>query len=170
MFEALPAGALFQIGILVPDLRKALATYSETFGLGPWIGYHFTPETVRDFTYRGRPADYSVEIAMTGSGPQVELLQVHGENSLYQEWIDRHGYGIQHLGARVEDGTAATEELVAAGYEVIQSGHGYGLDGDGAFTYFDTLADLGFILEVIQVPRTRREPDFVWPPAPPAED
>src|SRR4051794_20978056 len=112
----LASGALTQIGILVPDLQEGLARYSSTFGLGPWIGFRFTPETVREFTYRGKPANYSIDIAMTGSGPQVELVQVHGEDSLYQEFIDRHGYGVQHLGVKVADAAATTEELVAAGY------------------------------------------------------
>jgi hypothetical protein len=65
---------------------------------------------------------------------------------------------------RVEDAAAVTAEMTAAGYDVLQSGHGYGLAGDGAFVYFDTLADYGFILEAIQVPAQRREPDFVFPP------
>lgn len=163
--QPLPVGELFQVGIVVPDLRKSLEVYSRQFGLGPWIGFHFTPDSVKDFTYRGRPADYSMELAMTGTGPQIELVQVHGEHSLYHEWIERHGYGIQHFGARVPDMAAATETMTKQGYEIVQSGHGYGAEGDGAFTYFDTLDDFGFILELIQVPRTRREPDFVWPPA-----
>jgi hypothetical protein len=157
-------GPIFQIGVLVPDMRKGLERYSTAFGLGPWIGFRFSPDTVRDFTYRGRPADYTIEIAMTGTAPQFELVQVHGQDSPYQEWIDAHGYGIQHLGMRVEDAAAVTAEMTAAGYDVLQSGHGYGLAGDGAFVYFDTLADYGFILEAIQVPAQRREPDFVFPP------
>jgi methylmalonyl-CoA/ethylmalonyl-CoA epimerase len=139
-------------------------TWSAALGLGPWIGYHFSPETVRDFTYRGRPADYSIDIAMTSSGPQVELIEVHGEHSLYHEWTTMHGYGIQHLGIRVADMAPVKSEMLAAGYELIQSGHGYGAAGDGAFAYFDTLADFGVIFELIQVPEQRREPDFTWPP------
>ena len=165
MLDLLAAGRLFQIGIIVPDLRKALDLYSRAFGLGPWIGFHFTPENVKDLTYRGRPANYTFELALTvDASPQVELIQVHGQDSLYQEWIDRHGYGVQHLGVRVDDARAVTEEMVAAGYEVIQSGHGYGAEGDGMFVYFDTLADLGIITECIEVPKVRRQPDFVWPP------
>lgn len=159
----LATGTLMQIGIVVPDLDEALARHSCAFGLGPWIGYRFTPDTVRDFTYRGEPADYSIDIALTGTGPQVELIQVHGENSLYQEFLDRHGYGVQHLGVKVADAEATTAELVGAGYEVLQSGHGYGRDGDGRFVYFDTVADLGWLLEIIEPPAVRREPDFVWP-------
>jgi len=167
MLELLSGGRLFQIGIVVPDLRKALERYSGAFGLGPWIGFHFTPDNVRDFTYRGRPADYSIEIALTvDPSPQVELVQVHGGGSLYHEWIERHGYGVQHLGVRVDDARAVAAEMTAAGYEILQSGHGYGADGDGMFVYFDTLADFGIITECIQVPASRRAPDFVWPPEP----
>ncbi|MGH2690440.1 MAG: VOC family protein [Actinomycetota bacterium] len=165
MFEMLSSGRLMQIGIVVPDIRKGLDLYSRAFGLGPWIGFHFSRDTVKDFTYRGKPAEYSIDIALTGDGPQVELVQVHGQTSLYHEWIATRGYGVQHLGARVDNVEAVTDELVSAGYDVIQSGHGYGLEGDGAFAYFDTQQDLGFILECIQVPRTRRHPDFVWPPS-----
>ena len=165
---AVAAGRLFQIGIIVPDLEQALAAYSHVMGLGPWIGFHFTPENVQDFIYRGRPADYSLDIALTGDGPQVELIQVRGENTLYHEWIEVHGYGIQHLAVRIDDGddfAAANQELLDAGYEALQSGHGWGRDGDGAFAYFDTRADLGFLLELLQVPRRRPDPAFVWPPA-----
>lgn len=160
---ALADATIVQIGIVVPDLREGLRIWSSALGLGPWIGFHFTPQTVSEFTYRGKPAEYSIDIAMTGTGPQVELLQVHGENSLYHEWTDVHGYGIQHLGVRVTDMAPARQRMLDAGYELIQSGHGYGADGDGAFAYFDTVRDFGTIFELIQIPSRRRTPDFTWP-------
>lgn len=165
MLPFLAQSDIVQIGIVVPDLREGLELWSAALGLGPWIGFHFSPDTVQDFEYRGRPADYSIDIAMTGSGPQVELIEVHGEHSLYHEWTDEHGYGIQHLGIRVKDMAPVKQEMLAAGYAVLQSGHGYGAAGDGEFVYFDTLKEFGTIFELIQVPEQRREPDFVWPPA-----
>ena len=53
--------------------------------------------------------------------------------------------------------------MVAAGYDLLQSGYGYGLDGDGGYAYFDTERDFGIIVEALEVPRRRREPDFTWP-------
>ena len=38
---------------------------------------------------------------------------------------------------------------------------GFSVDGDGAFAYFDTEHDLGYLLEVVQPPKTRREPELV---------
>lgn len=153
-----------QVGIVVPDLEQALEQYSSAFGLGPWIGFRLDSDTVRDFTYRGSPATYTIDLALTGSNPQIELLQVNGENTFYHEHIDRHGFGIQHLGIKVDNALAVIDELVGNGYDVLQSGHGYGRDGDGRFAYLDTVADLGWILEVIQPPAARRQPDFIWPP------
>lgn len=163
VLHRLAAGQLFQIGILVPDLHRALDGYSKAFGIETWIGYHFTPNNVLDFTYRGNPVEYSVDLAMGSGTPQVELLQVHGDDSVYHEWIREHGYGVQHLGVRVGDMRGVTDEMVAAGYPVLQSGRGFGADGDGAFAYFDTQADFGFIVEAIEPPKVRRRPDFVWP-------
>jgi len=162
----LSKASIVQVGIVVPDLEQGVRRWSDALGLGPWIGFHFSPDTVQDFTYRGQPADYSIDIALTGAGPQVELIEVHGEHSLYHEWTDVHGYGIQHLGLRVEDMAPVKDEMLAAGYELIQSGHGYGANGDGEFAYFDTIADFGTIFELIQVPAERRTPDFTWPPTP----
>jgi hypothetical protein len=62
----------------------------------------------------------------------VELIEVDGEHSLYHEWTDVHGYGIQHLRIRVEEMAPVREEMLAAGYELIQSGHSYGAAGDGS--------------------------------------
>lgn len=154
---------IVQIGIVVPDLKAGLEHWSNALGLGPWIGFRFTPESVKDFTYRGRPADYSIDIAMTGSGPQVELVEVHGSHSLYHEWTNEHGFGIQHLGIRVDEMEPVKSEMLNAGYELVQSGHGYGAAGDGEFAYFDTVAEFGIMFELIQVPKERRTPDFVWP-------
>lgn len=156
-------GRPYQIGILVPDLKAALRRYSDLLGLGPWVRYVYRPETVSDFTYRGRPAEFSIEIALTGQSPQIELIEVRGRPSLYHEWIDAHGYGLHHVGVGVGSARAAIEEMAGAGYEVLQSGHGYGLDGDGGFAYFDTARELGIIVEAIEIPKRRRPPDGVWP-------
>ena len=49
------------------------------------------------------------------------------------------------------------------GFPIVQTGRGYGADGSGYYAYFDTRAVLGFYLEGIQVPISRREPEQIWP-------
>jgi hypothetical protein len=46
-------------------------------------------------------------------------------------------------------------EMRALGYPLIQYGAGFGVDGDGAFAYFDTEVDLATIVELRVLPRRR---------------
>jgi hypothetical protein len=38
--------------------------------------------------------------------------------------------------------------MTGSGHPFIQGGAGYGAHGDGAFAYFDKVADLGVVVEV----------------------
>jgi len=77
-----------------------------------------------------------------------------------------HGEGLHHLGYFVENIETAITEMQAQGYEVVQAGRGLGVDGDGAYAYFDTVDALGCMLEVIEPPH--RLPDPIrWFPAQP---
>jgi catechol 2,3-dioxygenase-like lactoylglutathione lyase family enzyme len=162
VLEQLRKGAVYQVGIVVPDLDDALPRYSGLLGIDEWVRYHYGPATVDDFTYREGPAAYSVEVALGGQAPQVELLTVAGSPNLYEEWTAEHGFGLHHVALQVDSVHEATDAMRAAGYDVLQFGSGYGLDGDGGFAYFDTRAELGILVEAIEVPKRRRPPDGVW--------
>jgi len=58
----------------------------------------------------------------------------------------------------------ATLHMRALGYELIQSGRGYGVRGDGAFAYFATADRLSTLIELIQLPEERFPPDAMYPP------
>jgi hypothetical protein len=51
-------------------------------------------------------------------------------------------------------------QMLERGYALIQYGAGFGLDDDGEFAYFDTEVDLKAIIELRQLPRRRREPEW----------
>ena len=52
----------------------------------------------------------------------------------------------------------------AAGYRVIQSGHGFGPDGDGSYAYLSTEEVSGTIFELIDPPARRHPPEYIYPP------
>jgi hypothetical protein len=54
-------------------------------------------------------------------------------------------------------------EARSAGYEVIQSGRGHGVHGDGKFAYLNTEDDLCTVYEVIELVSERRPPERVYP-------
>jgi methylmalonyl-CoA/ethylmalonyl-CoA epimerase len=164
MHEFFPGVHVGQIGIIVPDLNEAVTAYTRRLGLSDWMGYVYGPGSMHDFTYRGKPADYAIKIALTGEHPQIELVEPPaGTPNLYAEWVEARGYGLQHLGFIVPSLKNAVERMTGLGFEVIQQGVGYGLDGDGGFAYFDTVEHLGVLVEAIERPARRRAPDMTWP-------
>ncbi|NED97447.1 VOC family protein [Phytoactinopolyspora alkaliphila] len=157
------AGSVGQVGIVVRDLEEAAERWSA--GHDPaaavWRVWTYGPATLSAQTYRGAAAAYSMRIALLGRGPQVELVEPVDGPSLYHEWLDQHGPGVQHLGFHVPSVATAIMAMEEAGFRLLQSGTGTGADGTGGFAYFDTQARLGFVAEAIEVPRRRREPEHV---------
>jgi hypothetical protein len=152
-----------QIGILVRDLDRSLDAYSSLWDLGPWRIYTYGPGLLSSQTYRGGPARYSMRIALAGGTPQVELIEPLEGPSIYHEWLERRGEGLHHVAVLVESLAEATATMEAAGYAVLQSGAGFGPDGDGGFAYFDTELDLALIVEAIEDARRQADPERTYP-------
>jgi hypothetical protein len=150
-----------QIGILVEDIESAMHRYGRIFACGEWHVYTYGPGLLRDATFRGAPAEFEMRLALAGAGPQIELIQPLRGPSLYHEWMAEHGAGLHHIGSRVPDLTAGIREMERRGLAVLQSGRGYGRDGDGGFAYLDSVGELGITLELIEPPARRREPEQV---------
>lgn len=159
-----PVTQLHQVGIVVRDLERAMRDYWERFGIGPWRVYTYGPPLVKEMTYRGRRQDYRMRLAFTWVGSlMVELIQSLEGPNIYEEFLQERGEGLHHVLMYVDDLDAAIRDLEARGYPMIQSGRGYGVHGDGGYAYFDTVAQLGTILEVAQVPQERVAPDALYP-------
>ena len=150
-----------QIGIVVADLDEAMGRYSRIFDCGSWSVWTYGPALFSESSFRGRQGRFSMRLALAGAGPQIELIEPVEGPSLYHEWLAEQGEGLHHIGMRVPDLQAGTREMAERGFGVLQSGRGYGLDGDGGFAYLDSAAELGVILELIEVPARRREPEAV---------
>ena len=57
----------------------------------------------------------------------------------------------------------AVAEALRAGFVPLQSARGFGAEGDGAFAYFQA-PGVAMIVELIEAPRVRIEPEFVYYP------
>lgn len=80
--------------------------------------------------------------------------------NIYSDWLDARGEGFHHLAYAVASVEEATSQMAAAGHAVIQSGHSFGAAGDGAFSYYDTVEALGFIIEAVEPPGELPDPAF----------
>lgn len=144
-----------QVGIAVNDLDDAVAAWAEA---GPWRIWTYGPETIPELW----PSPFSLRIALNSDTPQLELVQALSGPTPY----DGRPRGLHHVAVIVPSVADAVAEMDAAGIGCLAGGAGYGLDGDGGFAYFDTVESLGIILEAIEIPRRRREPETVAPPPP----
>ncbi len=152
-----------QIGIVVRDIDSTVERYWSELGIGPWYFFTFGPGITRT-TYHGEPCSIALKIAMAQVGPiQMELLQPISGKTPHQDFLDRHGEGLQHLGVFVERFEPAAAEMKRLGYKEISGAYGIGPKGDGAAAYFDTLNSLGTLIELIEMPIEMPPPDRIYP-------
>src|SRR5687768_11038190 len=101
----LPKGLanICQVCLVVKDIKKSMSQYV-ALGVGPFKVYSQDTRDLPGVTYRGAPADYSLEVAWGKLGEWTfEILQPIRGPSIYNEFLDRHGEGLHHLGIYVDD-------------------------------------------------------------------
>jgi len=152
---------VWQIAIVVRDLRTSVKHYWEELGVGPWNIWDLDHRTMSEMTLRGNPSSYSFRVAMTTIGDvTIELVQPLQGDSIFKEFLDRRGEGLHHLKYKVEDTNSVLNEFMKKGGRVLQSAR----IGDGSFYYLDTESKLGFVLEVSTGRALgTRPPDEVYP-------
>jgi methylmalonyl-CoA/ethylmalonyl-CoA epimerase len=162
--EALLQPPFQQCALIVEDLDEAVRRWNDELGIGPWTGYRLGPPLLKDMLYHGQQVEFSLRHALAWQGQvQFELVEPLEGPSIWADHLAEHGPGLHHLGKYVPDHPAAVAAAIAAGFEPLQSAHGFGVEGDGAFAYFRP-PGLAVVVELIEAPRVRIEPEFVYPP------
>lgn len=140
--EKSPFSELHHLMIVVNDIEKAVKYY-ESIGIGPFSAYPPLREYEK-LEVEDESAFYKLIIKEARMGPIVlQLCQPGPGESIYKDFLERKGEGVQHLGFVVEDVDKAEAKLKARGFKVLSSGRR--ADGSG-FTYFDTEDDAGVTL------------------------
>lgn len=154
-----------QIALVVENLDQTVEHYWHTFGIGPWHFYTYEKPLLGMNRYHGQDSDNSIRIALSYFGPmRIELIEVKAGNSVHKDFIDKHGYGVHHLGILVEDMQDALQDASQAGFDVSQEGSGFGPDGDGHYAYLNSDDKFGVIFELIERPKRRHPPEKIYPP------
>ena len=155
-----------QVAIIVEDLEIAVENYWRLFGIGDWHFYTYGKPLVKRMTYRGRPSEYKMRVALSYLGPmRIELIELVEGDTVYADFVKEHGYGVHHFGVLVEDMEQAIAQAEAAGLKVTMDGAGFGRDGDGHYAYLDTEDRIGVAIELIERPKARVPPEKIYPPA-----
>mgnify|MGYP005842815487 FL=1 len=136
-----------QIAIVVRDIERAVERYCAILGLDrPDIIITDAYDQART-TYRGEPTPARAKLAFFQLGQvALELIEPVGGPSTGQEALEQKGEGVHHIALVVPDTDAATRSLGAHGINIVQQGYYTG----GRYTYLDSQADLGVVLELLE--------------------
>ncbi|MFN9469951.1 VOC family protein [Acidovorax sp.] len=139
-----PFHHLHHVCIVVHDLDKAVAYY-ESLGMGPWFDYPKGQPYVA-FDVPNKAASDAMRYKCLDLGNfQLQLCQPSLLDSPQRQFLDTRGEGVYHLGFEVKDCDEAEAHARQAG--VLPTARGRRADRSG-FTYFDTRAGAGVVLEV----------------------
>ena len=138
-----------QIAVVVKDIDKAMKTYYEMFGWGPWNVYEHVPPKLHDQHLHGKPANYSMIGAECEVQPGLvfELIQPLEGDSIYKEHLAKYGEGVQHIAMMhhtMEESDASKKRFQDAGFEVTMGGR---IGETIEFYYIDTMDAVHFVSE-----------------------
>lgn len=135
-----------QICIVVDDIEQAAKKWGDLLGVPAPEVRESHLEGNEDYTYRGKPVSCDLKVAVLDMGPFViELHQPMGGESTFQEFLDRHGNGVHHLGFEVGDKRDdIIKSLEDDGYAMRTVGYYPG----SSWTIVDSENDLGVNLNI----------------------
>jgi hypothetical protein len=147
-------GPIRQLGYVVRDIEAAMAHWSTDLGVGPWF---FNERfAFNSFEYDAeRHDDLNISVAMANSGDmQIELVQQRCQTpSMYRDFLETSGEGLQHVAFWPADYDAAYSKALKAGHVVGQEGE----LPRGRFVYFKTKGHAGTVFEFNEISPIRRQ-------------
>jgi methylmalonyl-CoA/ethylmalonyl-CoA epimerase len=149
MNSSIVDGSIDQVGVVVQDARKVAEQLSLLLGAGPFRLMEYPiPGVDAQAIFRGAPAEYRVLLAFGQLGAtQVELVQPLEGESIWGEYLEKHGPGLHHFRVTVSNFDETVQAWQDAGIENIASGTGAHVGSRWA--YFDTSAQLdGIVIEL----------------------
>jgi hypothetical protein len=91
-----------QVAIIVKDIEKAAKAWADLFNVPAPEIFDSSAGKDTDITYRGKKASYGLKLAVIkANGFVIELHEPTGGDSTFQEFLDKHGQGVHHLGFEV---------------------------------------------------------------------
>jgi len=144
-----------QVGICVKDVISTAENYWNILGIGPWEIREWGSAVLHHRTYRGKPAWAKERLAHAYLGDlELELVQPVEGDSFYQDWLEEHGEGIQHLKFLCDDIDEVVQALGEQGFPSIQAGYfGDPETKPGGFCYID-IPPLHCVWEPVHKPKT----------------
>jgi catechol 2,3-dioxygenase-like lactoylglutathione lyase family enzyme len=117
LVEKLGLPPIDQVGYVVRDLERAIATFGAVFG-----PFQTMVSELHGTNHRGRPSDVTLKMAFGRSGPlEIELIEPVTGGSPHRDVLEERGEGVHHIRFKVADLDPPLAGLEALGFGVIWS-------------------------------------------------
>ena len=136
-----------QINIIVRDIETAAEKWAQVLGVEkPEIRLTHL-EGGQNYTYRGNPVSCELLVAVIPmNGFVLELHQPAGGPSTFQEFLDKHGNGVHHIGFETgDDRDNVIDHLKDLGFDTNRT---LGIYPGSSWTIVDTEDILGVNLNI----------------------
>jgi methylmalonyl-CoA/ethylmalonyl-CoA epimerase len=143
---------IVHICIVVRDVEKTAKVFAEKFGVGPFrIRVIHTPSSRA--SVRGQPVSYTLKFGNARMGPiALELAETVDERTIYQEFLERHGEGLHHIGVPTPlPFDVELEKWRRMGIEPLQASRME--NPEEGWAYMDTQRLVGCILQILSFQR-----------------
>ncbi len=136
-----------QICIVVADIEAAAKNWADLLGIDMPVIRNSRLQGGDHYKYRGEPVSCDLKVCNIDMGNFViELHQPVGGESSFQEFMDKYGNGVHHIGFEVGDRRdAIIEEMRADGYDVDRT---VGYYPGSSWTIVDSTEQLGVNLNI----------------------
>jgi methylmalonyl-CoA/ethylmalonyl-CoA epimerase len=146
--------AVMQICFVTHDALASAQWFADLTGkVLPPEGKAAEPDEAQAI-YRGNPAAVGCKIRMFAFGNiDVEFLEPGPEASAWRKLLEQKGPGCHHIAFRTRNLTARDAYLKSKGDDLLQRGEFDG--GHGRYAYYDTLKNLGVMVELLEFNKDR---------------
>ena len=141
--------AVMQVCFVTHDLEKSMEWFADLTGKPmPEIGKAADPDEA-EAVYHGQPARVGCRLCVFQfANIDVEFLEPGPEKSAWRDLLEQKGPGVHHIAFRTRNLTKRHAYLEGKGHTMLQRGEFDG--GGGRYAYYDTVADLGIQIELLE--------------------
>lgn len=136
-----------QIGYIVKDIEEARRRFAEFFSMDvPDIIITDAYENAQT-EYRGKPSQARAKLAFFHlENLDIELIEPDEEQSVWREYLEEHGEGIQHLAFEIQGMKQKIDLFGHDGMALLQRGEYTG----GRYAYIDTTNAISTVVELLE--------------------
>lgn len=140
--------SIIQLCFVTEDLNKTAEWLSELTGVAAGPVRPFAPD--ESAIYKGsRGHRFGCQIRFMDFGNiELEIIQPDKSPSAWRDLLNEKGPGFHHFAIKTRNLTKRKAYLESKGHELLQQGEFD--NGGGRYAYFNTMSDLGALLELLE--------------------